>query len=118
MIICFYTEINNQWSEQEFADKLVLLPEKLQQQILRKRQWKDQQLSIAGKLLLLRLMKELGNNSTLSDLQYNDYHRPHFVNGPDFNIAHSGNMVICCGVDDGQTGIDIEQVKEIDLADY
>jgi 4'-phosphopantetheinyl transferase len=118
MIICFYTEINRQWSEQEFADKLVLLPEKLRQQVLRKRQWKDKQLSITGKLLLLRVMKELGNSSTLSDLHYNAYHRPYFDNGPDFNIAHSGNMVICCGADNGQIGIDIEQVKEIDLADY
>src|SRR5665213_3335994 len=118
MIICFYTEINHQWSEQEFADKLVLLPAKLRQQVLRKRQWKDRQLSIAGKLLLLQVMKELACQSTLPDLQYNAYHRPYFDNWPDFNIAHSGNMVICCGTDNGQTGIDIEQVKDIDLADY
>jgi 4'-phosphopantetheinyl transferase len=118
MIICFYTEINHQWSEQEFADKLVLLPEKLQQQVSRKRQWQDKQLSIAGKMLLLRVMKELARQSTLTDLQYNTYDRPYFDNGPDFNIAHSGSMVICCGTDNGQIGIDIEQVKEIDLADY
>ncbi len=118
MVICCYTEINQQWSEQEFADKLMLLPQKLRQQILRKRQWKDRQLLIAGKLLLLRVMKELACESKLTDLQYNAYERPYFDNAPDFNIAHSGNMVICCGTDNGQIGIDIEQVKEIELADY
>src|ERR1700744_1224031 len=118
MIICCYTEINQQWSEQEFADKLMVLPQKLRQQILRKRQWKDRQLLIAGKLLLFRVMKELACESKLADLQYNAYERPYFDNAPDFNIAHSGNMVICCGTDIGRIGIDIEQVKEIELADY
>jgi 4'-phosphopantetheinyl transferase len=118
MIICFYTETDHQWSEQELAGKLALLPEKLQQQALRKRQWIDRQLSIAGKLLLLQVMKELEQQSTLSDLKYNTYYRPYFDGGPDFNIAHSGNIVVCCGTDNGQVGIDIEQVKGIDLADY
>jgi 4'-phosphopantetheinyl transferase len=118
MIICLYTEINCQWNEQEFADKLALLPQKLQQQVLRKWQWKDRQLFIAGKLLLLRVMKELSCQSKLTDLQYNAYDRPYFDNGPDFNITHSGNIVICCGIDIGMIGIDIEQVKEIELADY
>jgi 4'-phosphopantetheinyl transferase len=118
MTICFYTEIDHQWSEQEFIDKLVLLPEKLRQQVLRKRLWKDRQLSIVGKLLLLRVMKELGSHLKLTDLQYSDYHRPYFNGGPDFNIAHSGNMVVCCGTDKGNIGIDIEQAKTIELADY
>lgn len=118
MIICCYTEINHHWSDQELSNKLVLLPEKLRQQALRKRQWIDQQLSIQGKLLLLHLMNELGINPVLSDLMYTDYHRPYFDNGLDFNIAHSGNTVICCGSDNGRIGIDVEEVKEIDLDDY
>ena len=55
MITCCYTEIKHEWSEQELADKLALLPENLQQQALSKRQWMDRQLSIAGKLLLLKV---------------------------------------------------------------
>jgi 4'-phosphopantetheinyl transferase len=118
MMICCYTEINHRWGEQELADKLMLLPEKLQQQALRKRQWIDKQLSVAGKLLLLRLLKELERQLSLSDLKYNDYHRPYFNAGPDFNIAHSGNIAVCGVTDSGKIGIDIEQIKEIDLADY
>jgi 4'-phosphopantetheinyl transferase len=118
MIICHYTELNHQWSEQELADKLTSLPEKLQHQALRKRLWIDRQLSIAGKLLLLRALQELDSPLTLSSLKYNTYQRPYFDEGIDFNIAHSGNIVICCGVNNGQIGIDIEQVKEIDLTDY
>lgn len=118
MVICCYTEIKHQWSEPELADNLTLLPSNLQQQALRKRQWIDRQLSVAGKLLLLNLLKEFNSNFTLSDLKYNTYHRPYFNTEFDFNIAHSGNMVICCGTGTGQIGIDIEQIKEIDLNDY
>lgn len=118
MFICHYTESNQQWSDQELADKLVLLPQKLQQQALKKRLWIDRQLSIAGKLLALQTLKKLGCSPNLSDLKYNVYKRPYFDGCPDFNIAHSGNIVICCATDKGQAGIDIEQVKEIDLSDY
>jgi 4'-phosphopantetheinyl transferase len=94
------------------------LPEKLQQQALRKRQWIDRQLSIAGKLLLLKLLQERDNKCSLDDLEYNEYRRPRFDGGPDFNIAHSGNIVICGMADEGQIGVDIEQVNRLDFNDF
>ena len=118
MINCWYTEITHRWSEEELTDKLILLPERLQQQALRKRQWIDQQLNIGGKLLLLHILKQFKSQLSLSDLNYNVYHRPYFNDGPDFNIAHSGNIVVCCATDRGKIGVDIEQVKEMDLTDY
>jgi 4'-phosphopantetheinyl transferase len=119
MIICCYTEITHEWSGQELTNKLLLLPSALQQAALRKKQWIDRQLSIGGKLLLTEAMKQLGKGDiSLSDIKYNSHHRPYFDAGIDFNIAHSGNIVVCCGTDTGQTGIDIEQIKKIDLADY
>src|ERR1700744_186907 len=118
MVICCYTDIKYQWSEPELAETLALLPEKLQQQALRKRRWEDRQLSISGKLLLLKLIEAFKSKLTLSDLRYNTFHRPFFEYGFDFNIAHSGNMVICCGSDPGLIGIDIEQIKEIGLDDF
>jgi 4'-phosphopantetheinyl transferase len=80
----------------------------------------DRQLSILGKLLLIKLLKELGLEKKLSltDLQYNVFLRPYFNATLDFNIAHSGNIVICYGSLNGKVGIDIEQVKKIDLDDY
>ena len=119
MIICCYAEITHEWDEQEFTDKLVLLPASLQQVVLRKKQWMDRQLSIGGKLLLLEALRQLGTESLLlDDLKYNSHHRPYFDAEIDFNIAHSGNIVVCCATNNGQTGIDIEQIKPIDQADY
>jgi 4'-phosphopantetheinyl transferase len=120
MIACYYTETTHPWSEQELTDRLVLLPPKLRQEALRKRGWLDRQLSVLGKLLLIKLLKELGLQKKLSltDLQYNIFHRPYFNATFDFNIAHSGNMVTCCGSLNGKVGMDIELIKKIDLDDY
>lgn len=120
MIVCYYTEVDRQWDEQELTDKLLLLPVKLRQDALRKKQWTDRQLSVTGKLLLLRLLKEFGleKKLALDDLNYNIFMRPYFNATLDFNISHSGNIVICCGSLNGMVGIDIEQVKRIDLDDY
>lgn len=118
MITCCYTEIKLKWTDPELAGKLSLLPENLQQQALRKKQWIDRQLSICGKLLLLELLKEYNSKSSLVDLRYNEYLRPCFDCRPDFNIAHSGNIVICAMTDEGQIGIDIEQIKQLDFADF
>lgn len=119
MIICCHTKITSQWSEQKLTDKLLLLPAPLQQTILRKKQWMDVQLSIGGKLLLVETLKQFGKeNLPLDTLKYNNHHRPYFETDIDFNIAHSGNMVVCFATDNGQIGVDIEQIKEIDLTEY
>lgn len=118
MITCWYTVIKHKWDEQKLADKLALLPPDLQQQLLRKRQWMDRQLSLAGKLLLLKLLEQRNSKYSMAELKYNSYRRPYFDGGPDFNIAHSGNIVIFCAADQGQVGIDIEQINELDFADF
>lgn len=120
MVICSFTEIDNTWNEQELADKLMLLTDDQQQATLRKRQWMDKQLTIAGKLLLLKVLKKLRfeKNLSLVDIKYSEYKRPYFDAPMDFNIAHSGNIAMCCGMLLGELGIDIEEVKPIDLKDY
>ncbi|HTI57915.1 4'-phosphopantetheinyl transferase family protein [Mucilaginibacter sp.] len=118
MLICCYTHIDRQWTEQELNEKLFLLPDSLHGEALRKRQWIDKQLNITGKLLLIELLKQFNLPLSLSELEYNTHHRPYFDNNFDFNIAHSGNFAICCGTDAGKVGIDIEQVKPINLNDY
>lgn len=118
MITCCYTQITHKWSQSELAGRLALIPENLQRQALKKRQWTDKQLSVSGKLLLLELLQQQNSTRSLCELQYNEYHRPYFDNGPDFNIAHSGNMVICCQTDNGRIGIDIEQINQLDFTDF
>lgn len=120
MIVCCYTQISKQWSEQELTDKLLLLSNDQRQSAFRKRRWIDKQLTIAGKLLLLKALKALGveGKFKLGDLLYNSHKRPYFDGGIDFNISHSADMAICCATDKGMVGVDIEEIKEIDLSYY
>src|ERR1700749_4071153 len=108
MIICCYTELINDWSAEELEQNMALLPTALQKKILQKKHPKDIQLSVSGNLLLMQVLKEFGLSLSLTDLEYNNYHRPFFNADFDFNIAHSGNMVICCGTTHGKLGADIE----------
>jgi 4'-phosphopantetheinyl transferase len=119
MIICCHSEITRQWDEQELNDKLGLLTPELQEAAMRKRRWIDRELFISGKLLVLEVLKHIGaNDHSFSDLKYNAHKRPYFDGHVDFNISHSGDRVICCGATHGMAGIDIEQVKTINLDDY
>ena len=119
MIICCHSEINRQWDEQELADKLAKLPADLQEAALRKLRWADRQLFIAGKLLVLEVLKDLGRNDlSFAALKYNIHKRPYFDTGIDFNISHSGGKVVCCGTKRGMIGIDIERIKPINLDEY
>ena len=119
MIICCHTEITRQWSEDEFHESMMLLPADLRDAAWRKKQWRDRQLFIAGKLLLKEALYRSGREYlSLYDLKYNSHKRPYFDADIDFNISHSGNAAVCCLTDKGHIGIDIELVRDIHLADY
>lgn len=120
MIICCYTVLNQMWNSDELELHLAHIPPALKQQIMLKKNARDIQLSVCGNLLLLNLLKrfDLDSSLSLTDMVYNSYHRPFFNEGFDFNIAHSGNMVVCCGTDKGKVGIDTELIKPINFDDY
>ncbi|MFB9845173.1 4'-phosphopantetheinyl transferase family protein [Mucilaginibacter ginsenosidivorans] len=118
MLTCCYAHIDRQWSEQELAEKLLLLPQNMRAEASKKRVWTDKQLYIAGKLLLAKLLQQFDIHFSLGDVKYSSYHRPYFDHGIDFNIAHSGNFAICCGTATGKVGVDIEQIKPTDLSEY
>ena len=119
MVICCYSLITKEWTDQELADKSLLLPKNLVDEALQKRQWIDRQLSIAGKLLLREVLAQFGlGQLSLDNVKFTNHHRPRFDANIDFNISHSGNLVTCCATDKGKIGIDIEQVKPIDFGEY
>ena len=108
MIICYYSELNKTWSSDELERKMASIPLAIRQNILLKRNLSDVQLSVGGNLLLIELIKRFELNLSLADLHYNPWQRPYFDAGFDFNISHSGNMIVCCATDNGKVGIDIE----------
>jgi 4'-phosphopantetheinyl transferase len=115
MIICYHTEILSPWTNDELQQKMELIPDGIKRQILLKRNHLDMQLSVCGNLLILALIKHFEVDLTLAEIVYNDYQRPYFNDGFDFNISHSGNRVVGCATLNGKVGIDIELMKPINL---
>ncbi|MBD0352628.1 MAG: 4'-phosphopantetheinyl transferase superfamily protein [Flavisolibacter sp.] len=91
----------------------------MQNQILRYRKWEDRQRSLLGKALLITGLQSLGLHSySLRDLKRTEFHKPYFDNTIDFNIAHSGEYVMCGISESNRIGIDVEEIKDIPILDF
>ena len=101
------------------AGYLSLLPERMQQDVQRYKNWRDRHARLFGRLLLAEgLRKQNLIECTLDDVMVDKYGRA-YIDGPiDFNLSHSGDYVACCLTVNGRVGVDIEQVREIHLADF
>jgi 4'-phosphopantetheinyl transferase len=93
------------------------LPADIREKAGRFRRWQDAHACIFGKHLLMTALLEEGFPNNLSALQYNPYDRPCLPGAPDFNLTHSGNRVACVVGRRGRIGIDIEELRNLDIAD-
>ena len=117
-IFLYATEFPRQLPDAAFYHGLDRLPAALQPKILRYRRWEDAHAALLGKLLLLAGLKDTGSTATLDHLQYTAQDKPYFPSGPNFNISHSGNRVVCVLSTTGRVGIDIEIVKPLSFDDF
>ncbi|XZF13989.1 4'-phosphopantetheinyl transferase family protein [Chitinophagaceae bacterium MMS25-I14] len=119
MITCYYYIIpgdNNGFS----AEKLLAgAPFNIGKKIVTYKDGQEQLRSAAGRILLAQLLQDLLPAGYVpGELQYDSYLRPFLPGGPDFNIAHSGRLVLCAVTDTGKVGVDAEQIKPVDIMDY
>lgn len=83
------------------------------------RRWQDAQTVLLGKILLLEgARRHFQRENILSDIQYTNWKRPFVEGGPNFNISHAGELVVCAMSNIAQVGIDIEKIVPLDLAAY
>jgi len=80
----------------------------------------DKCLRIGGKWLLQQIIKDfgLGHQFGLEQLQYTLDNKSHFGDQLFFSIGHSGHTVVTAASIHRQLGIDIEEIKPIQLIDY
>jgi len=77
--------------------------------------WNDAQATLLGKILINKVIEDLGIDKEDSQIIYNDYGKPFFQKSQfHFNISHSGNVVVCAFSDE-EIGVDIEEIREIDF---
>lgn len=120
MTALYYTHFNTKISTQLFADLLTRLPPFLSKRIKRLKRWEDSLASLYGKLLLLEALPTFKMAANLTNISYSEYGKPFFPHGSVcFNISHSGQYVVCAVSNEmNSLGVDIEQLREINFADF
>jgi len=119
MIYIYLAENTQQLPLDRYHNYLRQLPSVMAEKIQRFRHWEDAQASLYGKLMLIEGLKRYGYDAgALNLIDFSDYGRPSLVGGPEFNISHSGSLVVCTITKGRKLGIDIEEVKDIDLDDF
>src|SRR5262249_41204049 len=119
MIYVFYCRIAP-LAEDLYASWLSLMPAEFMERLRRMHYWQDAQASLIGRLLLLYGLRQLGQgHRLLSEVKYTYWGRPYLNATPvDFNISHSGEYVVCAIGSQGRIGVDIEQMKPVNPADF
>lgn len=120
MIYIYYSNISKENHENLLKNELVKFPTDFQEKIKRYRRWQDAQLSLFGRILLLRGIKEIYNQDYQdNEIQYTKYNKPYFEDDLiHFNISHSGNIIVCAITDKSEIGIDIEIITNIEIGDF
>lgn len=119
MINILFTFFEKKLAHEAFERNLRRIPVSMQLRIRKYRWWQDAHCGLFGKMLLIEGLKKYGlGEGALKDIQYTQYNRPYLNEAIDFNISHSGNGVVCAIGRDCRVGIDIEEVKPIDIQDF
>jgi len=116
LIQIYYTQFNQPLPSAQFQAYLETLPIELQKKIQGFIRWQDQHASLFARLLLQHALQPYQLN--LQQLQYTKYKRPFVNNKIDFNLAHSGEYVLCAITENQRLGIDIEQVRPIEIQHF
>jgi 4'-phosphopantetheinyl transferase len=102
--------------KKELRDLLNFLPESMHERALRYKFEEDAYNFVVGRLLLKKALEETGMADELENIAYKESGKPRLEN-KFFNISHSGNLVVLALSQDGEVGIDVEEVKQVQLED-
>lgn len=114
-MILWYYNIDDFPSE-AIAPVLSSFPETIVKGITRYRFENDRKSRLIARLLVQKYVLKKTNNWNWDDWKKGENHKPKLEGGPFFNISHSETMVVL-GFDEAfEIGVDVEKVKEIDVA--
>ena len=118
MVELYAVNIQNQISKEAFDNFMMLVSEKKREKINRFRLIEDAKRSLYGEILVRYLAcNQFGINNDDIKMQFNEYGKPYIEDYLDFhfNLSHSGQWIVCA-ISKESIGIDIEQIKPIDIA--
>jgi len=120
LIELYCAQVSQPLAAHQWQHYLALLPPSLHPSITRFRQWQDQHRALWGKLLLRHALQVHGHDpATLQTLEYTAHHRPYLPGLADFNLSHSGTIVVCAWFAQGRVGVDVEwQDRKLSLPHF
>ena len=117
----YHTKLESDPSQEMIQRRLALLPLEEQARLLRYRNRSDLFMSLAGKLLLFNSLIDFDLDlNDLKGLRVSSYKKP-YIEGYEylfFSISHSSSIVVIIVSDETITGIDIEQITEVDIGSF
>jgi 4'-phosphopantetheinyl transferase len=118
MVYLFYHKYAAELNKEIFDRVFDKFPPPLQTQILKLNKKEDRNRKLLGRMLLTEAFKFLGIDCQLNQILYSPQHRPYFNSSFDFNISHSGSVVVCAISKVHKVGIDVEEIKSVSLNDF
>jgi 4'-phosphopantetheinyl transferase len=115
-----YSKISEHFHENIIEKYLNYFDKDFQKKVLSYKRWQDMQLSLLGRVLLLKIFEENGISiDEISNIHYNEFGKPYLKGNPIFfNVSHSGNIVVCAFSEEFEIGIDVESFNHIDIDDF
>lgn len=118
-VTIYYSRIIRPVPQAKRTEYFVNFPEELIRKNEKYRRWQDRDAHLVGRLMLLHGLKERGEKQdVLHQVQYSDFGKPFLSGDLEFNISHSGELVICAVADNVKVGVDIEEIRDVRLNDY
>lgn len=120
MIYIYYSYLSEENHESLLKNVLPKFPADYQEKIKRYRRWQDAQLSLLGRILLFKGIEEIYNQKPHNkEIKYTKYNKPYFGdNLIQFNVSHSGEIVVCALSDEHEIGVDIEIITDVEIDDF
>ena len=115
MVNIYYAWNKREWNQRQWNSISNELNEDILARGRRYHQWRDAQFYITGRLLLAKIFNRPVNQLHFS---YNNNGRPCLRDEYDFNISHSGELLVCAICSKGGIGIDIEKIDDISVDDF
>lgn len=100
----------------ELGELMRDLPKGIRERALRYRSEEAAFNFVIGRLLLRHGLEQLGKSEMFRQIEYLPKGKP-MIEGIHFNIAHSGARVVAAFAE-CEIGVDIEQIREVNLADF
>lgn len=102
----------------EFDAHLHRLPEVFHAPVRRHNTWQGRHTALFGKVLLQTLLHRAGYpTDALARLRVGPHGKPFLNDRVDFNVAHSGGLVVVALSDESPVGIDAEKIRPVALED-